>query len=54
MKKTNQKQLLTGQIINVRKTHRNEPCPCGKTKIIVDQYKQEFVKPMKFKHCCLD
>jgi uncharacterized protein YecA (UPF0149 family) len=27
-------------IINIRKTRRNDPCPCGSGK--------------KFKHCCLD
>ena len=53
MKKTEKKRLQNGQIINIRKTQRNDPCPCGRKKIIIDQFKQEFERPMKFKHCCL-
>lgn len=53
MKKTEQR-LINRLAINIRKTQRNEPCPCGREKIIIDQQKQEFKKPMKFKHCCLD
>ncbi len=48
MKKTEQKEItpfkcgVTGakQIVNIRKTQRNEKCPCGSDK--------------KFKHCHLD
>lgn len=35
----------TLQRIKVRKTHRNEPCPCGK--------KDDNGRLKKFKHCCL-
>ena len=54
MNKTEQKRLHNGQVVNLRKTQRNDLCPCGKKMIIVDQFKQEFEKPMKFKHCCLN
>ena len=53
MKKVKHKRLFNGQILTVRKTQRNQPCPYGRKKIIVDQKGQEFEKPMKFKHCCL-
>ena len=53
MKKTDQVRLRNGQIINRRKTQRNDPCPCGSRQIIVDQNKQEYNRPVKFKHCCL-
>lgn len=39
-KYTSLKDATNMQIINERKTRRNEPCPCGSGK--------------KFKHCCLD
>lgn len=35
-----------GNIVIVRKTGRNEACPCGK--------KNDEGGAMKFKHCCLD
>lgn len=43
-------------LINTRKTHRNDPCPCGATKI-VSYPGTEFAavtKPVKFKNCCLN
>lgn len=53
MEKTQQIKTKKGQVLNLRKTQRNDPCPCGRTMIIVDQYGQEFERPFKFKHCCL-
>lgn len=35
----NSGKTYSTQLVNVRKTHRNEPCPCGSGK--------------KFKKCCL-
>ena len=35
-----------------KKVYRNDPCPCGATKIIVDQNNQEFERPIKNKHHC--
>lgn len=34
-----------------RKVARNEPCPCGRTKLTQLEFNQQFV-PVKYKHCC--
>lgn len=60
MKKTAQKiNPKTGSVINVRKTHRNDPCPCGQEEITTYRaadgsiIKQEKTQ-LKFKHCCMN
>lgn len=43
-------------LINTRKTHRNDPCPCGATKIVSYPGTEfaDVTKPVKFKNCCLN